>query len=85
MLGAQQDESVARDHAPKLFEHVVDTHQFESLRAMLPSLADCAELNALADKVEEEKRAAQTAKPLSVKARHLEARVAHKRRTQASA
>ena len=57
----------------------------ESLRAMLPSLADCAEINALADKVEEEKRAAQTAKPLSVKARHLEARVAHKRRTQASA
>ena len=57
----------------------------ESLRTMLPSLADCAELTALADKVDVERKAAQIAKPLSVKAKHLEQRVAHKRRTQASA
>ena len=57
----------------------------ESLRTMLPSLANCAELTALVDKVDEERKAAQVAKPLSVKAKHLEQRVAHKRRTQASA
>ena len=57
----------------------------ESLRTMLPSLAGCAELTALADKVDEERKAAQVAKPLSVKAKHLEQRVAHKRRTQAEA
>jgi chromosome segregation ATPase len=47
----------------------------------MPSLADCAELTALANKVDVERKAAQTAKPLSVKAKHLEGRVAHKRRT----
>ena len=52
---------------------------------MLPCLADCAELTALVDKVDEERKAAQVAKHLSVKAKHLEQRVAHKRRTQASA
>lgn len=57
----------------------------ESLRATLPSLADCAVLNALATKVEAERKAAHTAKPLSVKAKHLESRLAHKRRTQAEA
>ena len=57
----------------------------ESLRSILPSLADCAELTALADKVEIERKAIQSAKPLSVKAKHLEGRLAHKRRTQASA
>ena len=57
----------------------------ESLRTMLPSLAGCAELTALVDKVAEERKAAQVAKPLSVKAKHLEQRVAHKRRTQSEA
>ena len=57
----------------------------DSLRAALPSLADCAELNALANKVECERKAAQIAKLLSVKAKHLEGRLAHKRKTLASA
>ena len=73
---SQPAESRKRHDAAKLLQSLCDA---------VPSIADSTELAAIVQKVECERRAAQTAKPLSVKARHLEARVAHKRRTQASA